>query len=214
MDGYGSHLTPEFDDFCRNNQIVCLCSSPYSTHLTQAFDMGCFSPLKTTYGRLVFEKAQLEVHHIDKVDFLELYLQARTQTMTEKTTKAAFRAVGIVPFDPQQVLSRLKPRTPSPLLQPQLGGSEGQLPFRTPHDALDVDFQVRAFQRHRADRAGLPQNEVSPTDEAFRCMAKNAQLAMHSATLLAEENGRFKAEIQAEEKTAGQAVVRCARGVV
>lgn len=76
LDGHGSHLTPEFDGFCRNNQVVWLCPPPHSTHLTQALDVGCFSPLKATYGRLVFEKAQLEVHHIDKVDFLQLYLQA------------------------------------------------------------------------------------------------------------------------------------------
>ena len=200
LDGHGSHLTPEFDDFCRNNQIVWLCPPPHSTHLTQALDVGCFSQLKATYGRLVFEKAQLDVHQIDKVDFLELYLQARTRTINEKTIKSAFRAVGIVPFDPQQVLSRLKPRTPSPKLQPQPAPSEGQLPFQTPHNILDVEAQIQAFQRYRTDGVGLPQNGTSPTDEAFRCMAKSTQLAMHSATLLAEENSRLREEITRQKR--------------
>ena len=194
LDGHRSHLTAEFDDFCHDNRIIWLKSLANSTHLTQALDVGCFSPLKTIYGRLVLEKAQLGVDHIDKVDFLQLYLQARTQTINEKTIKSAFRAVGIVPFDPQQVLSLLKPRTPSPLLQPQPGRLEEQLAFKTPQNILEVEAQARAFHHHRVDGAGLPPNRTSPTDEAFRCMAKSAQLAMHSAALLAEENDRLRAE--------------------
>jgi hypothetical protein len=163
--------------------------------------VGCFSALKATYGRLVVEKAQLEVHHIDKVDFLELYLQARIHAINEKTIKSAFRAVGIVPFDPQQLLSRLKPRTPSPLLQPQPAAPEGQLPFQTPHNILDIEAQVQAFQKYRTDGGD---NGTSPTDTAFRCMAKSAQIAMHSVTLLSEEISRLRAE-NARQKRKKQA---------
>ncbi|KJZ70722.1 hypothetical protein HIM_09906 [Hirsutella minnesotensis 3608] len=69
LDGHGSHFTPEFDDFCKKNSIVWLCYPPHSTHLLQALDFGCFSALKSSYGRLVQEKAELETFHIDKIDF-------------------------------------------------------------------------------------------------------------------------------------------------
>lgn len=49
--------------------------------------------------------------------------------MKEKTINSAFQAVGIVLFDLQQVLARLKPRTSSPKLQLQPVPSEGQLPL-------------------------------------------------------------------------------------
>jgi len=73
LDGHSTHFTPEFDDFCRKNMIIWLCYPPHSTHLLQPLDVGCFSPLKNAYGRLVQEKDQLGVHHIDKEDFLTIY---------------------------------------------------------------------------------------------------------------------------------------------
>ena len=65
LDGHGSHFTPEFDEFCKKNSIVWLCYPPHSTDLLQPLDFGCFSVLKETYGRLVQEKAELGIYHID-----------------------------------------------------------------------------------------------------------------------------------------------------
>ncbi|KJZ73072.1 hypothetical protein HIM_07456 [Hirsutella minnesotensis 3608] len=116
LDGHGSHLTPEFDDFCRKNQIVWLCPPPHSTHLTQACDVGCFSVLKTAYGRLVQEKAELGINSIDKPDFIQIFQKARTVALSEKNIKNSFRAVGIVPFSPEMVLSRIRARTRDPII--------------------------------------------------------------------------------------------------
>jgi hypothetical protein len=64
--------------------------------------------LKNIYGRLVQEKAELGIYHIDKPDFLILFQQAWIIALTLKNIKSAFQAVGILLFDPQKVLSRLK----------------------------------------------------------------------------------------------------------
>jgi hypothetical protein len=56
--------------------------------------------LKNIYGRLVQEKAELGIYHIDKPDFLILLQQARIIAPTTKNIKSAFQAVGILPFDP------------------------------------------------------------------------------------------------------------------
>ena len=76
LDGHGSHLTPQFDEICSQNDIVPICMPPHSSHLLQPLDVGCFSPLKRAYGCLVENKAQLGSNHIDKFDFLEAYTQA------------------------------------------------------------------------------------------------------------------------------------------
>src|SRR6201999_259812 len=35
LDGHGSHVTPEFDQFCRSKSIVALCMPAHSSHLLQ-----------------------------------------------------------------------------------------------------------------------------------------------------------------------------------
>ncbi|KAM4061440.1 DDE superfamily endonuclease [Hirsutella rhossiliensis] len=77
LDGHGSHVTPEFDKYCTANSIVVLQMPAHSSHLLQPLDVGCFSPLKTIYGRKVQEKMLAGIHHIDKQDFLPMYLDAR-----------------------------------------------------------------------------------------------------------------------------------------
>ena len=53
LDGHGSHLTPAFDKICADNKIIALCMPAHSSHLLQPLDVGCFSPLKKAYGKLV-----------------------------------------------------------------------------------------------------------------------------------------------------------------
>ena len=53
LDGHGSHLTPQFDQICNQNNIVPICMPAHSSHLLQPLDVGCFAVLKRTYGRLV-----------------------------------------------------------------------------------------------------------------------------------------------------------------
>ncbi len=200
LDGHDSHFTPEFNQFCKNNSIIWLYYSPYSTHLLQALDFGCFSVLKNAYGWLVQEKAELGTFHINKTDFLVLYHQAYWSIFTEKTIKKAFEAVGIVPFNPGKVLARLKTKTPSPLLQPatlNLSGSGSQLPLKTPRNIMELNAQVRALQQHRTRPA---YDKASPTGQALSYLVKACQLAMHGATLLSEENDRLRAENERQKK--------------
>jgi hypothetical protein len=77
LDGHSSHLTPEFDTFCEENAIICLCMPPYTSHLLQPLDVGVFSPLKRAYGKLVEGMMVAGNNHIDKEDFLHLYPPAR-----------------------------------------------------------------------------------------------------------------------------------------
>ena len=69
--------------------------------------MGCFSPLKRAYGRLVEDKARRDLNHIDKFNFLEAYPQDHTEAFKKENIKNSFAASGLVPFDPETVLGRL-----------------------------------------------------------------------------------------------------------
>jgi len=51
LDGYKSHESIEFQEYCKTYNIITLGLSSYSSHLTQSLDVGCFSVLKRMYGR-------------------------------------------------------------------------------------------------------------------------------------------------------------------
>jgi hypothetical protein len=46
LDGHGSHITPEFDQYCLAYSIIVLYMPPHSSRLLQPLDVGCFSVLK------------------------------------------------------------------------------------------------------------------------------------------------------------------------
>lgn len=91
---------------------------PHASHLLQPLDVACFSPLKRAYGRRVEELIRLNQHHVDKNDFLRLYIAARSEAFTEYNARVGFRVAGLVPYDPSVVLDQLRPvfRTPTPPL--------------------------------------------------------------------------------------------------
>ena len=69
LDSHGSHLTPQLDQVCEENNIISICMPSHSSHLLQPLNVGCFAPLKRSYGRLVENQMRLGINHIDKIDF-------------------------------------------------------------------------------------------------------------------------------------------------
>jgi hypothetical protein len=67
---------------------------PHSSHLLQLLDVGYFSVLKRSYGRLVEQK-------------MGLYQQARAKALHESNLRCGFAATGLVPYEPDRVLSLL-----------------------------------------------------------------------------------------------------------
>jgi hypothetical protein len=88
---------------------------PYSSHLLQPLDVGCFSTLKRSYGRLVSDQIRLGINHIDKAEFLPIFKQARIEALSKSNIRSGFSATGLLPLDPSQVLSKLQIRQNTPL---------------------------------------------------------------------------------------------------
>jgi DDE superfamily endonuclease len=130
LDGHRSHLTPQFDQICAENAIIPLCIPAHSSHLLQPLDIGCFAILKRAYGRLISDRGRIGYNHIDKVDFLADYQQARIEAFQPSIIRNSFAAAGLVPIDPARVLTKLNIslRTPSlPSSRPSSKSSEFNL---------------------------------------------------------------------------------------
>ena len=89
----------------------------HSSHLLQPLDVGCFSPLKRSYGKEIENLIRTHVTHITKVEFFTAFKNAFFASLGEENVRGGFRGAGLVPFNPDAVLSKLdvKLRTPTPL---------------------------------------------------------------------------------------------------
>jgi hypothetical protein len=193
LDGHGSHATPEFDQFCTENKIITLCMPPHTSHLLQPLDVGCYSPLKVLYGHEVAELARQGVFHVDKLDFLWIYQRVRLSALSDSNIKAGFQATGLIPFSPERVLAHLTVvRTPSPP-----GTTAGESALWTAETPRTTD---QLQQQAQLIRDLLHRQSQSPTSLAISQLVKGCQLAMQSATILAEENTKLRASSQRQRR--------------
>ncbi|EDN06237.1 acetyl-CoA hydrolase [Histoplasma mississippiense (nom. inval.)] len=137
------HASAGFDQFCSENQIIALYMPPHSSHLLQPLDVGCFSSLKTAYGQQVENQMRLGINHIDKEEFLALYPAAQIQALTESNIKSGFRAAGLVPYDPEQVLSRLNTTMHTPTPPGTSHSSQASWATATPHNIHQLEQQTK-----------------------------------------------------------------------
>ena len=168
---------------------------PYSSHILQPLDVGCFSPLKTSYSKQIESLIRVRINHITKLEFLPAFKEAFEAAFTEQNIKSGFRATGLVPYNPANVLAhldlRLKTLTPPPTEEPNWIA-------KTPQNAAELEFQTT----HLKNRI-VRHQDSSPTsiNEAFNQLVKGAKIMVHLATLLkAESKGFTRGKSSQEEK--------------
>jgi hypothetical protein len=181
LDGHESHHSAEFENYCKENDIITLCMPPHSSHLLQPLDIGCFSVLKRSYGKEIEKLMRNHIHHITKPDFFLAFHTAFQNTFHPENIRGGFRGAGLVPFNPEKVISQLdiKFRTPTPTGPPS--ASADPWVSKTPQTANEAFLQTA----HVKDRISRHQNS-SPTSilEAFDQIAKGTMKVMHEVVLM------------------------------
>ncbi|USP74632.1 hypothetical protein yc1106_01906 [Curvularia clavata] len=116
LNGHKSHQSLEFQELYKENNIYTLCMPPHSSHLLQPLNVGCFSPLKRAYSREVESLIRNHINHITKLEFLPAFKVAFNQSFVSANICSAFRGAGLIPLQPEAVLSKLdvQLRTPTP----------------------------------------------------------------------------------------------------
>jgi hypothetical protein len=189
LDGHSSHLTAEFDDFCKENAIICLCMPPHTSHLLQPLDVGVFGPLKRAYGKLTEEMMAAGNNHIDKEDFLHLYPSAREKVFTQGNICNGFAGAGLKPLNKDRVLEKItfQLRTPTPpLVEVESSISSA---FQTPQNPRQLDHKISRMQRSIQKRklSSSPMSHIQHLERA-------AQMAMNTNLLLQQEIKVLRAE--------------------
>jgi hypothetical protein len=190
LDGHGSHLTPQFDRICAENNIIPLCMPAHSSHLLQPLDVGCFAPLKRAYGRFVSDLARCGYNHIDKLDFLADYPRARAEAFKLQTIQTSFAATGITPFEPERVLSKLNIslHTPTPPGS-RPSSRSSQFTPKTPRTVIQLQKQASMLKDLLKQRSTSP---PSPSKTMLDQIIKGHCIALHNTALLAQENADLR----------------------
>ena len=190
LDGHSSHLAAEFDAFCKENGIICLCMPPHTSHLLQPLDVGVFGPLKRAYGKLVEGMMTAGNNHIDKEDFLHLYPSAREKVFTYENILGGFAGAGLKPVNQDRVLEKItfQLRTPTPPLI-EIEGSISSA-FQTPQNPRQLDRKVFSLQRSLRKNRTLSSSPVSHLQH----LEKAAQMAMNTNLLLQQQLKILQAE--------------------
>ncbi|KAG9185080.1 hypothetical protein G6011_03027 [Alternaria panax] len=178
LDGHESHQSLEFQELCKENNIYTLCMPPHSSHLLQPLDVGCFSPLKRAYSREVEALIRHYINHITKLEFLPAFKAAFDRSFTSANICSAFRGAGLVPLQPDVVLSKLdvQLRTPTPATLP-----EAPWEARTPSNVRELEAQSTLTRdRVRRQKSSSPASII----EAINQLKKGAEVMMLSAELM------------------------------
>jgi hypothetical protein len=108
FDGYGSHYTLEFVEFCEQHAIVPLVLPPHMSHLMQPLDVAIFQPFKHWHSEAVDYATRSGCIDFNKTEFLAAFEGFRQRTMKPDTIRAGFAKTGLYPFNPNIVLSSLR----------------------------------------------------------------------------------------------------------
>jgi hypothetical protein len=184
LDGHESHQSIEFDNYCKEKDIIPLYMPPHSSHLLQPLDVGCFGPLKKAYGREIEDKMRGGITYISKEDFFPAFFAAFQKAITVENILGGFRGSGLVPHNPQAVLSKLDVKFKTPT--PPGTSSSNQDPWtsRTPKTTLEAASQTTLLK----DRVSRHQGS-SPTSiyNGIDHLAKGTHIIMTRMALLEAE---------------------------
>lgn len=184
LDGHESHHSLEFEKYCQANKIVTLFMPPHSSHLLQPLDVGYFSLLKRAYGREIEHLMRCSITHVSKTEFFPAFYAAFQATMTEKNIKAAFRGAGIIPLDPESVISKLDVQLRTPTPAEEEAGLSTTWVSKTPKTVLEAESQSEYLDRRiRRHHSSSPESIL----EALKSLSKGTKATMHELALLRAE---------------------------
>ena len=168
IDGHESHCSLDFQDLCKKENIITLCMPPHSSHLLQPLDVACFAPLKRAYGDEISALARNHTYHINKEAFLPAFKVAFNKAITKENICAGFKGAGVVPHNPEAVLSKLdvKLRTPTPAAP-----EDTPWEAKTPSNAREIGAQSTLIRDRIRVRPG---SSASYMDEKVAQLTKGA----------------------------------------
>ncbi len=107
LNSYKNHFSIQFEEFYKKKNIITLYLPIYSSHLIQPFDIRYFNVLKQSYDRQFKTFIKVYINYIIKTEFFIAFKTAYLVIITTNNIQGDFRSIGLIPYNPQVVLSKL-----------------------------------------------------------------------------------------------------------
>lgn len=189
LDGHESHHSIAFEEYCRTNNILALCMPPHSSHLLQPLDVGCFGPLKKAYSRQIEDLVRAGITHISKESFIPAFKAAFQAAMTQENIQGGFRGAGLVPYDPEVVISKLDIHISTPTPENSRPTTSHSWVSKTPQTTKDASSQTTLIKQRIVRHQG---SSPTPILNALDLFAKGTAKVMQENVLLRTELERFR----------------------
>ena len=140
---------------------------------------------------------RMHINHVSKLEFLCGFREAFFASITEKNIQGGFAGSGLVPYDPERVLSKLdvKLRTPTPLNS--RAGTPQPWVFQTPHNPREATSQSTLIKtRITNHQNSSPTSMLAAVDQ----LTKSTMAVMHQVALLQAENTSLRKANEAISK--------------
>ena len=118
MNGYGSHHTREFLSYCENHKIIPFDLPSHTTYLLQPLNVCVFQPLKHWHSKAVNEAVQTGDEIFTKIKLLAAFHGFRSKAFKNTTIRSAWKQTGLIPFDPNVVLNKMRETQPARSITP------------------------------------------------------------------------------------------------
>ncbi|EDN02638.1 predicted protein [Histoplasma mississippiense (nom. inval.)] len=156
-----------FINYAAQHKILLAVFPPHSTHRLQPLDVGIFGPLSKSYSKHLNERMRTGMGFVrtTKRSFWQLFDAAWKESVTSSNIISAFAAVGLHPFDPEQVLKKLairpctppdaqyRPRTPTSIIG--MRKLVKQVKQRQRRISSDLNQVIRAGENLALDKEDL-----------------------------------------------------------
>ncbi|KAI1669638.1 DDE-1 domain containing protein [Pyrenophora tritici-repentis] len=157
LDGHGSHVTPDFLDYCDSHRILLAIFPPHSTHTLQSLDVVLFKPLSTAYSAALSDHLHKSqgLLPVKKGDFFSLFWSAWQSAFKTETVLKSFEATGIWPMEPERILERFTHTPPedgrssSSILSDSDWRKMNQLNQLLHHELNGVKEAITVKKRHK-----------------------------------------------------------------
>jgi hypothetical protein len=131
------------------------------------------------------------ITHITKTEFLPCFIAAFKASVTKSNIQGSFQGAGLVPLDPEAVISKLDVRLRTP---PPTAADSSAWQSQTPSNTLELGSQStlvkERIQRHI-------DSSLTSMVEAFEKMAKGAAVVAHKLVLAQKQIAELQAANEA-----------------
>ena len=107
-DGYASHSTKEFIDYCEEHRIKLFLLPSHTSHLLQPLDVVLFQPYKHYHAEAIDRATRTGCDDFNIMEILAAIGSIRKQTFKYTSIRSAFRKTGLIPYRPEVVLNNMR----------------------------------------------------------------------------------------------------------